>query len=217
MSFTDFQSVGCSHSVRANVQSVLSLLKCHQPHLCNNRVLSNNPNSSEMVSRRHSDSSSSSSSSSNSGEELSELLQALQEELRLMSLWVHLHLSSIWSDLLQILQMVFNLFARARVCVLQRAGWADEAVGVQCVRTGKKRNSEGAREAASENGDERRADREAQQAQNTGGCWRMNNSVHTQSSRKRKNVFFLDSCSLHFPVSLLDKEAKKGSWCEAGQ
>ncbi|XP_070762543.1 centrosomal protein of 57 kDa [Enoplosus armatus] len=74
-------SVGCSHSVRANVQSVLSLLKRHQPHLCNSRVLSN---SYETDSRRHSDSSSSSSSAS--GEELSELLQALQEELRLMSL-----------------------------------------------------------------------------------------------------------------------------------
>ncbi|XP_074498163.1 centrosomal protein of 57 kDa [Sebastes fasciatus] len=69
-------SVGCSHSVRANVQSVLSLLKRHQPHLCNSRVLSG--------SRRNSDSSSSSSSASE--EELSELLQALHEELRLMSL-----------------------------------------------------------------------------------------------------------------------------------
>ncbi|XP_039986273.1 centrosomal protein of 57 kDa isoform X1 [Xiphias gladius] len=77
-------SVGCSHSVRANVQSVLSLLKRHQPRLCNSRVLSNNADSSETVNRRHSDSFSS--SSSTSGEELSELLQALQEELRLMSM-----------------------------------------------------------------------------------------------------------------------------------
>ncbi|XP_054868473.1 centrosomal protein of 57 kDa isoform X2 [Amphiprion ocellaris] len=77
-------SVGFSHSVRANVQSVLSLLKQHQPHLCNSRVLSHNTNSSETGSRRHSDSSSS--SSSTGGEELSDLLQALQEELRLMSL-----------------------------------------------------------------------------------------------------------------------------------
>ncbi|XP_060902548.1 centrosomal protein of 57 kDa isoform X1 [Labrus mixtus] len=73
-------SVGCSHSVRANVQSVLSQLKRHQPHLCNSRVLSNN----KTGSRRNSDSSSTSSSASE--EELSELLQALQEELRLMSL-----------------------------------------------------------------------------------------------------------------------------------
>ncbi|XP_030261655.1 centrosomal protein of 57 kDa isoform X2 [Sparus aurata] len=78
-------SVGCSHSVRANVQSVLSLLKRHQPHLCNSRVLSNSANGYETGSRRLSDTSSSSSSSP-SGEELSELLQALQEELRLMSL-----------------------------------------------------------------------------------------------------------------------------------
>ncbi|XP_039864853.1 centrosomal protein of 57 kDa isoform X1 [Simochromis diagramma] len=77
-------SVGCSHSVRANVQSVLSLLKRHQPHLCNSRVLSRNTNGSGTDGHRHSDSSSSSSSAS--GEELSELLQALQEELRLMSL-----------------------------------------------------------------------------------------------------------------------------------
>ncbi|XP_008285229.1 centrosomal protein of 57 kDa [Stegastes partitus] len=71
-------SVGCSHSVRANVQSVLSLLKQHQPHLCNSRVLSHNTDSSQ--------SDSSSSSSSTGGDELSELLQALQDELRLMSL-----------------------------------------------------------------------------------------------------------------------------------
>ncbi|GAA6234427.1 centrosomal protein of 57 kDa-like isoform X2 [Lates japonicus] len=79
-------SVGCSHSVRANVQSVLSLLKRHQPHLCNSRVLSDNANGHETGRRSGRSDSSSSSSSSASGEELSELLQALQEELRLMSL-----------------------------------------------------------------------------------------------------------------------------------
>ncbi|XP_041797286.1 centrosomal protein of 57 kDa [Chelmon rostratus] len=82
--FVAGMSVGCSHSVRANVQSVLSLLKRHQPHLCNSRVLSNSANGYETGSRRHSDTSSSSSSAS--GGELTELLQALQEELRLMSL-----------------------------------------------------------------------------------------------------------------------------------
>ncbi|XP_070826301.1 centrosomal protein of 57 kDa [Chaetodon trifascialis] len=82
--FVAGMSVGCSHSVRANVQSVLSLLKRHQPHLCNSRVLSNSANGYRTGSRRHSDTSSSSSSAS--GGELSELLQALQEELRLMSL-----------------------------------------------------------------------------------------------------------------------------------
>lgn len=74
-------SVGSSHSVRANVQSVLSLLKCHQPHLCNSRVLSNKPNSLGT----NSESCSSSSSLSNE-DELSDLLHALQEELHLMSL-----------------------------------------------------------------------------------------------------------------------------------
>ncbi|CAN9511384.1 unnamed protein product [Ophioblennius macclurei] len=78
-------AVGCSHSVRANVQSVLSLLKQHQPHLCNSRVLSRTADCSGMDSHGHSESSSSSSSSS-CGEDLSELLQALQQELRLMSL-----------------------------------------------------------------------------------------------------------------------------------
>ncbi|XP_047450292.1 centrosomal protein of 57 kDa [Mugil cephalus] len=77
-------SVGGSHSVRANVQSVLSLLKRHQPHLCNNRVLSGNADSPETGSRSHSGTSSS--SSAGSEEELSDLLQALQEELRHMSL-----------------------------------------------------------------------------------------------------------------------------------
>ncbi|KAM8903400.1 centrosomal protein of 57 kDa isoform 2-T3 [Spinachia spinachia] len=77
-------SVGCSHSVRANVQSVLSLLKRHQPHLCNRRVLSSNANGYETGCRRPSIASSSSASASEG--ELSELLQALQEELRLMSL-----------------------------------------------------------------------------------------------------------------------------------
>uniref|UniRef100_A0A1A8I1Y7 Centrosomal protein 57kDa n=1 Tax=Nothobranchius kuhntae TaxID=321403 RepID=A0A1A8I1Y7_NOTKU len=76
--FVTGSSVGCSHSVRANVQAVLSLLKCHHPCLCNSRVLAHKASPSE--------SNSSPSSSSVNGEELSELLQALQEELRLMSL-----------------------------------------------------------------------------------------------------------------------------------
>lgn len=74
-------SVGSSHSVRANVQSVLSLLKCHQPHLCNSRVLSNKPNSLGTDSQSYS-----SSSSLSNEDELSDLLHTLQEELRLMSL-----------------------------------------------------------------------------------------------------------------------------------
>ncbi|XP_061683912.1 centrosomal protein of 57 kDa isoform X2 [Syngnathoides biaculeatus] len=79
-------SIGSSHSVRANVQSVLSLLKRHQPQLCNSRVLARNKNAvrSGSTNRRHSDTSSSASSSAS--EELSELLHALQDELRVMSL-----------------------------------------------------------------------------------------------------------------------------------
>lgn len=133
---TDSQSVGCSHSVRANVQSVLSLLKRHQPHLCNSRVLSNNANSHETGSLRHSDTSSSSTSAS--GEELSELLQALQEELRLMSLWVSPHRSFIRSELLR---MVLNFVLCVCTGVLQGAGRVDEAAGSQCFCTGKKRTS----------------------------------------------------------------------------
>ncbi|KAM6933264.1 centrosomal protein of 57 kDa [Xenentodon cancila] len=76
-------SVAVSHSVRANVQAVLSLLKQHQPQLCNSCVLFCSTNRPDAGSQRHSDRSSSSSSAS--GEELSELLKALQEELRLMN------------------------------------------------------------------------------------------------------------------------------------
>ncbi|XP_054884296.1 centrosomal protein of 57 kDa [Poeciliopsis prolifica] len=80
--FVTGTSVACSHSVRANVQAVLSLLKRHQPHLCNRRVLSRNADLSETSSQ----SDASSTSSSTCGDELSDLLQALQEELCLMSL-----------------------------------------------------------------------------------------------------------------------------------
>ncbi|KAM9813160.1 centrosomal protein of 57 kDa-like isoform X2 [Syngnathus typhle] len=82
--FVTGTSVSGSHSVRANVQSVLSLLKRHQPQLCNSRVLSRNNNAvrSGRTKRRHSDGSAGSSASG----ELSELLQALQEELRMMNL-----------------------------------------------------------------------------------------------------------------------------------
>ncbi|KAL0973491.1 hypothetical protein UPYG_G00204690 [Umbra pygmaea] len=76
-------SVGCSHSVRANVQSVLSLLKQHQPQLCNARVLCNVP--LDMTANGRS-SDNGSCSSSSWGEELSDLLLALQDELGHMSL-----------------------------------------------------------------------------------------------------------------------------------
>lgn len=82
------QSAGCSHSVRANVQSVLSLLKRHQPHLCNRRVLSTEAKNQKTGSHKFWDASSPSFSSAAGEEELSGLLRALQEEMRLMSLWV---------------------------------------------------------------------------------------------------------------------------------
>nr|XP_057936561.1 centrosomal protein of 57 kDa isoform X2 [Doryrhamphus excisus] len=81
-------SVGGSHSVRANVQSVLSLLKRHQPQLCNSHVLDNNSKTfcSDAGSSRRRRSDASSGSASSASGELSDLLQGLQEELRLMSL-----------------------------------------------------------------------------------------------------------------------------------
>ncbi|KAM6972873.1 centrosomal protein of 57 kDa [Aplochiton taeniatus] len=82
--FVTGTSVGGSHSVRANVQSVLSLLKQHQPELCNRRVLSHTPLAQNTA--NHSSSDTCSSSSSIGGAELADLLQALQEELRQMSL-----------------------------------------------------------------------------------------------------------------------------------
>jgi len=151
------QSVGCSHSVRANVQSVLSLLKRHQPRLCNRRVL--NAESRETGRHGRSDGGSSSSSSSSSSpaasvEELSELLRTLQEEQRLMSSSVRLRFEPY--DEMTSLRIksviVFNRF------VLQGAGRAEEAAGGRRVRPGEKRTSEGGGEAAAEDGEERRTD-----------------------------------------------------------
>ncbi|XP_060799398.1 centrosomal protein of 57 kDa isoform X2 [Neoarius graeffei] len=75
-------STGASHSVRANVQHVLHLLKQHNRQLCNERVLGATPltNGKEASEHRSCSSSSSFSSSSSCSEELSELLQALQDE-----------------------------------------------------------------------------------------------------------------------------------------
>lgn len=70
--FVTGTSTASSHSVRANVQHVLHLMKQHQPQLCNERVLGG-------------DSTSSSSSSCSCSEDLSELLLTLQDELGHMS------------------------------------------------------------------------------------------------------------------------------------
>uniref|UniRef100_A0A672KLA4 Centrosomal protein 57 n=1 Tax=Sinocyclocheilus grahami TaxID=75366 RepID=A0A672KLA4_SINGR len=74
--FVTGTSTGSSHSVRANVQHVLHLMKQHHPQLCNERVLGHAPSTNH---------SSSSSSSSSCGEELSELLLTLQDEFGRMS------------------------------------------------------------------------------------------------------------------------------------
>ncbi|XP_064157664.1 centrosomal protein of 57 kDa isoform X1 [Anguilla rostrata] len=84
-------STSTSHSVRANVQHVLHLMKQHNPQFCNDRVLSGIPlarrSSRTTNGKKASDSrsSSTSSSSSSSSEELSELLLALQDEFGHMS------------------------------------------------------------------------------------------------------------------------------------
>ncbi|XP_072546965.1 centrosomal protein of 57 kDa [Salminus brasiliensis] len=77
-------STGASHSVRANVQHVLHLLKQHNRQLCNDRVLGDMPlaNGKGTSACR---SGSSSSSSSSCSEELSDLLLALQDEFGTMS------------------------------------------------------------------------------------------------------------------------------------
>lgn len=68
--------------MRANVQSVLSLLKQHQPRLCNRRVLCIDADGPDAGKDERLDAS----SPSGGEEELSDLLRALREEMRLMSL-----------------------------------------------------------------------------------------------------------------------------------
>ncbi|XP_056093173.1 centrosomal protein of 57 kDa isoform X2 [Rhinichthys klamathensis goyatoka] len=75
--FVTGTSTSSSHSVRANVQRVLHLMKHHHPQLCNERVLGHAPSSSGPAP--------SPTGSASCREELSELLLALQDEFRLMS------------------------------------------------------------------------------------------------------------------------------------
>nr|XP_014346681.1 PREDICTED: centrosomal protein of 57 kDa [Latimeria chalumnae] len=86
--FVAGKSTSPSHSVRANVQHVLHLMKQHNRVLCNDRVVSERPlvkkkNSSSTNGKRSSVSTTTSSASS---EELSELLLMLQDEFGQMSL-----------------------------------------------------------------------------------------------------------------------------------
>ncbi|XP_067307588.1 centrosomal protein of 57 kDa isoform X2 [Pseudorasbora parva] len=77
--FVTGTSTGSSHSVRANVQRVLHLMKQHHPQLCNERVLGHAPSAHSPAP------SSSGSASSSCSEELSELLLTLQDEFGHMS------------------------------------------------------------------------------------------------------------------------------------
>ncbi|XP_077077539.1 centrosomal protein of 57 kDa isoform X1 [Siphateles boraxobius] len=75
--FVTGTSTGSSHSVRANVQRVLHLMKHHHPQLCNERVLGHAPSSRGPAP--------SPAGSASCREELSELLLTLQDEFRRMS------------------------------------------------------------------------------------------------------------------------------------
>ncbi|XP_058887076.1 centrosomal protein of 57 kDa-like [Acipenser ruthenus] len=86
--FVAGKSTGTSHSVRANVQHVLHLMKQHNRLLCNDRVLSDRPVARKLSSTtncRRASTTSTTSSSSSCSEELSDLLLALQDEFGHMS------------------------------------------------------------------------------------------------------------------------------------
>ncbi|KAM9468743.1 centrosomal protein of 57 kDa isoform 2-T2 [Clarias gariepinus] len=83
--FVTGTSTGTSHSVRANVQHVLHLLKQHNRQLCNEHVLGATPPTNGKEASEHQSCGSSSSSSSSCREELSELLQTLQDEFARIS------------------------------------------------------------------------------------------------------------------------------------
>lgn len=80
------QSTSPSHAVVANVQHVLHLMKQHSKVLCNDRVINNVPLAKQVPSRGgKSKKSATPPSSSSINEELSEVLQTLQDEFGQMS------------------------------------------------------------------------------------------------------------------------------------
>uniref|UniRef100_A0A8B9XEB6 Centrosomal protein of 57 kDa n=1 Tax=Bos mutus grunniens TaxID=30521 RepID=A0A8B9XEB6_BOSMU len=80
------QSTSPSHAVVANVQHVLHLMKQHSKVLCNDRVVSSIPLAKQVSSRTgKSKKSATPPSSSSVNEELSEVLQTLQDEFGQMS------------------------------------------------------------------------------------------------------------------------------------
>lgn len=91
VSYFFFQSTNPSHSVGANVQHVLHLMKQHTKALCNSRVV-NDTLLAKPIRTGHPAGKSRKSSlpkeSSSSQEELSEVLLTLQDEFGQMSLWV---------------------------------------------------------------------------------------------------------------------------------
>ncbi|KAL7983275.1 hypothetical protein Chor_000151, partial [Crotalus horridus] len=89
--FVAGKSTSPSHSVTANVQHVLHLMKQHSKALCNNRVISEAPMNKQMNRGRRS---STSSLSSTSQGDLSEVLLTLQDELGQMS-FQHQHLAKL--------------------------------------------------------------------------------------------------------------------------
>ncbi|XP_070605756.1 centrosomal protein of 57 kDa [Erythrolamprus reginae] len=89
--FVAGKSTSPSHSVTANVQHVLHLMKQHSKALCNSRVVSEAPMSKTMSRGRRS---SGSSLSSMSQGDLSEVLLTLQDELGQMS-FQHHHLAKL--------------------------------------------------------------------------------------------------------------------------
>ncbi|KAG8136981.1 hypothetical protein E2320_005525 [Naja naja] len=89
--FVAGKSTSPSHSVTANVQHVLHLMKQHSKALCNNRVVSEAPMSKATSRGRRS---STSSLSSTSQGDLSEVLLTLQDELGQMS-FQHQHLAKL--------------------------------------------------------------------------------------------------------------------------
>ncbi|KAF4008832.1 hypothetical protein G4228_000699 [Cervus hanglu yarkandensis] len=86
MPFVAGKSTSPSHAVVANVQHVLHLMKQHSKALCNDRVVSSIPLAKQVSSRNgKSKKSATPPSSSSVNEELSEVLQTLQDEFGQMS------------------------------------------------------------------------------------------------------------------------------------
>ncbi|KAB0350928.1 hypothetical protein FD755_017710 [Muntiacus reevesi] len=86
MPFVAGKSTSPSHAVVANVQHVLHLMKQHSKVLCNDRVVSSIPLAKQVSSRNgKSKKSATPPSSSSVNEELSEVLQTLQDEFGQMS------------------------------------------------------------------------------------------------------------------------------------